>query len=107
VVPEAPAEERLREQYRDVFSRIEKEFGVPGPVVLAIWGRESDYSTHYGGRGRPPAAAPAVQVEQKCEGDPRSVWKPMKGEAERDPRAKAAAVRSGESSMCAPQATGG
>ena len=41
---------KLREQYRDVFVRIEKEFGVPGPVVLAIWGRESDYSTHYGGR---------------------------------------------------------
>jgi lytic murein transglycosylase len=41
---------KLREQYRDVFARIEKEFGVPGPVVLAIWGRESDYSTHYGGR---------------------------------------------------------
>jgi len=33
-----------------VFARIEKEFGVPGPIVLAIWGRESDYSTHYGGR---------------------------------------------------------
>jgi len=41
---------KLHTQYRDVFARIEKEFGVPGPVVLAIWGRESDYSTHYGGR---------------------------------------------------------
>jgi lytic murein transglycosylase len=41
---------KLYAQYRDVFARIEKEFGVPGPVVLAIWGRESDYSTHYGGR---------------------------------------------------------
>jgi lytic murein transglycosylase len=41
---------KLHAQYRDVFARIEKEFGVPGPVVLAIWGRESDYSTHYGGR---------------------------------------------------------
>jgi lytic murein transglycosylase len=41
---------KLRVQYRDVFARIEKELGVPGPVVLAIWGRESDYSTHYGGR---------------------------------------------------------
>src|SRR5262249_16782189 len=41
---------KLRTQYQDVFARIEKEFGVPGPVVLAIWGRESDYSTHYGGR---------------------------------------------------------
>jgi len=41
---------KLHAQYRDVFARIEKEFGVPGPVVLAIWGRESDYSTHFGGR---------------------------------------------------------
>jgi lytic murein transglycosylase len=41
---------KLQAQYHDVFVRIEKEFGVPGPVVLAIWGRESDYSTHYGGR---------------------------------------------------------
>src|SRR5215467_3717879 len=41
---------KLYAQYHDVFARIEKEFGVPGPVVLAIWGRESDYSTHYGGR---------------------------------------------------------
>src|SRR3977135_1069528 len=45
---------KLREQHRDVFARIEKEFGVPGPVVLAIWGRESDYSTHYGGRRADP-----------------------------------------------------
>jgi lytic murein transglycosylase len=41
---------KLYAQYHDVFARIEKEFGVPGPIVLAIWGRESDYSTHYGGR---------------------------------------------------------
>ena len=41
---------KLYAQYHDVFARIEKEFGVPGPVVLAIWGRESDYSAHYGGR---------------------------------------------------------
>jgi lytic murein transglycosylase len=41
---------KLYAQYHDVFARVEKEFGVPGPIVLAIWGRESDYSTHYGGR---------------------------------------------------------
>jgi lytic murein transglycosylase len=41
---------KLYAQYHDTFARIEKEFGVPGTVVLAIWGRESDYSTHYGGR---------------------------------------------------------
>jgi lytic murein transglycosylase len=36
---------KLREQYRTVLDRIEQRFGVPGSVVLAIWGRESDFST--------------------------------------------------------------
>ena len=30
-------------QYHDTLARIEKEFGVPGNVVLAIWARETDY----------------------------------------------------------------
>ena len=30
-------------QYRDTLARIEKVFGVPGNVVLAIWARETDY----------------------------------------------------------------
>jgi lytic murein transglycosylase len=34
---------QLANQYRDTLSRIEKEFGVPGNVVLAIWARETDY----------------------------------------------------------------
>ena len=33
----------LATQYRDTLARIEKEFGVPGNVVLAIWARETDY----------------------------------------------------------------
>jgi len=33
----------LARQYRDTLARIEKEFGVPGNVVLAIWARETDY----------------------------------------------------------------
>ena len=36
--------EKLRAEYRGVLERIESRFGVPGPVVLAIWGRESDFS---------------------------------------------------------------
>jgi lytic murein transglycosylase len=36
---------KLREQYRGVLDRIEQKYGVPGSVVLAIWGRESDYSS--------------------------------------------------------------
>jgi lytic murein transglycosylase len=34
---------QLAAQYRDTLARIEKEFGVSGPVVLAIWARETDY----------------------------------------------------------------
>ena len=34
---------KLAVQYRDTLSRIEKTFGVPGNVVLAIWARETDY----------------------------------------------------------------
>ena len=34
---------QLAAQYRDTLARIEKKFGVPGNVVLAIWARETDY----------------------------------------------------------------
>ncbi len=34
---------QLAAQYHDVLARIEKQFGVPGNVVLAIWARETDY----------------------------------------------------------------
>lgn len=34
---------QLSAQHRDTLARIEKEFGVPGNVVLAIWARETDY----------------------------------------------------------------
>jgi lytic murein transglycosylase len=41
---------KLREQYGAVLDRIEQRFGVPGVVVLAIWGRESDFSTRSSGQ---------------------------------------------------------
>jgi len=34
---------QLATRYHDALARIEREFGVPGPVVLAIWGRETAY----------------------------------------------------------------
>lgn len=37
----------LLAKYRDVLDRIEREIGVPGPVVLAIWGRESAFGSHH------------------------------------------------------------
>jgi len=36
----------LAAQYRDTLARIEKSFGVPGNVVLAIWGRETDFGRY-------------------------------------------------------------
>jgi lytic murein transglycosylase len=36
----------LLAKYRDVLGKIEREIGVPGPVVLAIWGRESAFGSH-------------------------------------------------------------
>jgi lytic murein transglycosylase len=35
--------QQLAMQYRDTLQRIERDFGVPGNVVLAIWARETDY----------------------------------------------------------------
>lgn len=34
---------RLAEQHRATLAKIEQRFGVPGPIVLAIWARESNY----------------------------------------------------------------
>jgi len=34
---------KLAARYRDTLKRIEKKFGVPGTMVLAIWARETDY----------------------------------------------------------------
>jgi lytic murein transglycosylase len=37
---------KLRQQYADVLGRIERQYGVPGSVILAIWARETDYGRH-------------------------------------------------------------
>ena len=49
----------LATTHRDTLARIEKEFGVPGPVVLAIWGRETDF-----GRYKLPHSALRVLATQ-------------------------------------------
>ena len=46
---------RLKAQYRGMLAAIEKQFGVPGDVVLAIWARETDY-------GRYPLPHDAIRV---------------------------------------------
>jgi len=50
---------QLAVQYRDTLARIEKEFGVPGNVVLAIWGRETDF----GGERQPYDAIRALGTQ--------------------------------------------
>ncbi|WP_249144648.1 lytic murein transglycosylase [Bradyrhizobium lablabi] len=38
--------QRLLQKYRAALDEIEKRFGVPATVVLAIWGRETDYGRY-------------------------------------------------------------
>jgi lytic murein transglycosylase len=38
--------QKLMQQHRATLTAIEKQFGVPASVVLAIWGRETDYGRH-------------------------------------------------------------
>jgi lytic murein transglycosylase len=38
--------QRLLQKYRPALNEIETRFGVPAPVVLAIWGRETDYGRY-------------------------------------------------------------
>jgi lytic murein transglycosylase len=38
--------QRLMQKYRPALSAIEERFGVPATVVLAIWGRETDYGRY-------------------------------------------------------------
>lgn len=40
---------RMR-RYRDTLSRIERRFGVPAPVLIAIWGLETNYGADRGRR---------------------------------------------------------
>ncbi len=36
------------EKYKNLFARIEKQFGVPGPVIVAFWGLETDFGANTG-----------------------------------------------------------
>jgi lytic murein transglycosylase len=39
---------QLMRQYADLFKAIENKFGVPAPVLIAIWGLETDYGAYVG-----------------------------------------------------------
>ena len=40
--------QKLLKQYAPIFARIEQQFGVPGPVIVAIWGLETDFGANSG-----------------------------------------------------------
>src|ERR1700744_4187203 len=42
---------KLLAQYRPALDKIEARFGVPATIVLAIWGRETDYGRSKGALG--------------------------------------------------------
>ena len=49
----------LLQQYRPTLQKIERDFKVPAPILLAIWGRETDFGTY-----RLPKNAVAVLATQ-------------------------------------------
>lgn len=48
VPPRLSRASKLLERYAPVFHRIEQQFGVPGPVIVAIWGLETDFGANSG-----------------------------------------------------------
>jgi lytic murein transglycosylase len=48
VPPRLARGRRLLQQYRPLFDRIEQQFGVPGAVIVAIWGLETDFGADNG-----------------------------------------------------------
>jgi lytic murein transglycosylase len=48
VPPRLARASKLLSQYGATFSRIEQQFGVPGAVIVAIWGLETDFGANSG-----------------------------------------------------------
>lgn len=48
VPPRLAGGRRLLARYRQVFNRIERQYGVPGPIIVAIWGLETDFGADDG-----------------------------------------------------------
>ncbi len=48
VPPRLAKGRRLLERYRALFDRIERQYGVPGPIIVAIWGLETDFGADNG-----------------------------------------------------------
>jgi lytic murein transglycosylase len=48
IPPRLARAQKLLAQYGSTFSRIEQQFGVPGTVIVAIWGLETDFGADNG-----------------------------------------------------------
>ncbi|MFX8727529.1 lytic murein transglycosylase, partial [Acinetobacter baumannii] len=46
-----------------LFSRIEREFGVPGPVLVSFWGLESDFGAD---KGKTPIVQAVATLAYDC-----------------------------------------
>ncbi len=54
---------QLISQHAALFARIEREFGVPGPVLVAFWGLESDFGP---GQGKLPVLPSITTLAYDC-----------------------------------------
>jgi lytic murein transglycosylase len=48
VPPRLAKAKKMLKQYAPIFARVEQEYGVPGPVIVAIWGLETDFGANSG-----------------------------------------------------------
>ncbi len=48
IPPRLARAQKLLAQYGSTFSRIEQQFGVPGAIIVAIWGLETDFGADNG-----------------------------------------------------------
>jgi lytic murein transglycosylase len=48
VPPRLQRARQLMQRYRPLLDRIERRFGVPGPIIVAIWGLETDFGADDG-----------------------------------------------------------
>ena len=55
--------QRMMQQHAGLLSRIEQRFGVPGAVVIAIWGLETDFGANM---GKQPALRALVTLAHDC-----------------------------------------
>lgn len=46
--PRIPKAQQLIKQHAAIFARIDKQYGVPAPVLTAFWGLESDFGANFG-----------------------------------------------------------